>query len=98
GFYRSVRPDERLHRALEAAAQMFLVLLLGILLSYAAMAVGLPYRDAELNAFDQWLGLDRRAYLDLVNARPWLAKAAEYAYLSIQPQTAAIPFALIVPG
>jgi membrane-associated phospholipid phosphatase len=95
-FYRDWRQDQQLYRALEAGAQMMIVVLLGLLLTYPAMAVGMPYRDAELHLFDQWIGLDRRAYLDFVNTRLWLAKAADFAYMSNLPQTVLIPLMLIL--
>src|SRR5882672_1158528 len=46
-FYSCIRPDERLARALTTVAQLFLILLFGLLLSYAATAIAMPYRDAE---------------------------------------------------
>lgn len=95
-FYRSIRPDLRVSHAVESAAQLLIVSLLGILLSYAAIAANFPYRDAELYALDQWLGLDRRAYLQFFNSRPWLADICGAAYMSIQPQTALIPLVLVI--
>jgi len=93
--YRSVRPDEHLASAMETATQLLLVLLFGIVLSYAAAAVALPYRDAELYAIDQWLGFDRRAYLDFV-ARQELGTACGIIYLTMQPQLALVPLALVL--
>jgi membrane-associated phospholipid phosphatase len=97
-FYRKVRPEPRLYRAIETTGQMLVVFLLGLLLSYAAMATNLPYRDAELHAFDQWLGLDRRAYVDFAKAQPLIAAISPKISLSIQPQTALIPLVLIIAG
>lgn len=90
-FYRYQRPDPYLCAVTEAAAQMLLILLFGILLTYAAMATNFPYRDAELYAIDRALGLDRRAYLDFVNSRPLLAELAGYSYQSLLPQFALVP-------
>ena len=75
---------------------MLLILLFGILLTYAAMTTNFPYRDAQLYAIDQALGLDRRAYLDFVNNRPLLAELAGYAYMSLLPQFALVPMVLMI--
>jgi hypothetical protein len=95
-FYRYRRPDPHLCAVTEAAAQMLLILLFGILLTYAAMATNFPYRDAELYAIDRALGLDRRAYLDFVNSRPLLAELAGYCYQSLLPQFALVPMVLMI--
>src|SRR5262245_35235339 len=76
---------------------MLLILLFGILLTYAAMATNF-YRDAELYAIDRALGLDRRAYLDFVNSRPLLAELSGYCYQSLLPQFALVPMVLMVAG
>ena len=83
-FYRYRRPNPHLCSVTEAAAQMLLILLFGILLTYAAMTTNFPYRDAQLYAIDQALGLDRRAYPYFVNNRPLLAELAGYAYMSLR--------------
>jgi membrane-associated phospholipid phosphatase len=95
-FYRYRRPNPHLCAVTEAAAQMLLILLFGILLTYAAMTANFPYRDAALYAIDQALGLDRRAYLDFVNSRPMLATLAGYSYLSLLPQFALVPMVLLI--
>jgi hypothetical protein len=95
-FYRYRRPNLHLAAVTEAAAQMLLILLFGILLTYAAMTANFPYRDAELYAIDQALGLDRRTYLDFVNSRPLLAELAGYSYLSLLPQFALVPMVLMI--
>ncbi|HET8543777.1 MAG TPA: phosphatase PAP2 family protein [Pseudolabrys sp.] len=95
-FYRFRRPNPQLCAVTEAAAQMLLILLFGILLTYAAMTANFPYRDADFYAIDQALGLDRRAYLDFVNSRPLLAGLAGYAYLTLLPQFALVPMVLMV--
>jgi uncharacterized membrane protein YedE/YeeE len=69
-FYRSVRPDPRLQAASETASQTVLILLFGILLTYAAACTSFPYRDADLARIDVAMGFDRRAYLDFFNSRP----------------------------
>ncbi len=90
-YYSSIRPDYRLKTVATSAGQLFLILLCGILLTYAAMATDFPYRDAELYAIDQFLGFDRQAYLSFFNSRPWLQSAAAFAYLSFLPQFALVP-------
>jgi hypothetical protein len=95
-FYRALRPDAHLQAAAQCAAQILLIFLLGILLTYAAMAAAFPYCDAHLYAIDQMLGLDRSAYLEFVNSRHWLAKIAELAYLSLLPQIALVPSILFI--
>lgn len=94
--YTTIRRDERIASAAIAAGQLFLVLFVGLLLTYAATAAAAPYRDAELYALDQWLGLDRKVYLRFVGNHPALEQILDAAYLSIQPQTVLVPFALIV--
>jgi hypothetical protein len=95
-FYRAIRPDQKLYRALEAAGQTILALLLGLLLTYAAACSQFPYRDDALAALDQMAGIDRRAYFAFIADHPWLQTASGLVYLTIQPQIALVPFALIV--
>src|SRR5262249_46475848 len=95
-FYRFRRPNPQLCAITEAAAQMLLILLFGILLTYAVMTANFAYRDAEFYAIDQALRLDRRAYLDFVNSRPLLAGLAGYAYLPLLPQFAVVPMVLMI--
>lgn len=90
-YYSSIRPDFRLKIVATSAGQLFLILLCGILLTYAAMATDFPYRDAELYAIDRFLGFDRQAYLSVFSSRPWLQSAAGFAYLSFLPQFALVP-------
>ncbi len=97
-FYLHVRRDRRIADMLVVVAQLFLTLLLGLLLTYAASAVALPYRDAELSAIDLWLGCHRAAYVNAINSIPGLNAVLDAAYLSIQPQTALVPLALLLAG
>ncbi|MFL5051104.1 MAG: phosphatase PAP2 family protein [Xanthobacteraceae bacterium] len=96
--YRSLRPNQHLACAMETTTQLLLVLLLGILLTYAAIAAGYPYRDAELHGADQWIGFDRRSYLAFIKAHHWLSHSFTFAYLSLHIQTALIPLALVIAG
>ncbi len=95
-FYNRVRPDERLYRALTTVAQLYLILLLGLLLSYAAAAIAMPYRDAELLVIDQWMGFDRATYVNFLTDRPWKVQLSNFVYLSMLPQLAIVPLALIL--
>jgi hypothetical protein len=67
-------------------------------ISYRAAVTALPYRDAELYAIDQWLGFDRRAYVDLVGHQAWLVTAVNIVYGTMQPQFALVPLALFLAG
>jgi membrane-associated phospholipid phosphatase len=95
-FYLHIRVDRQIADMLVVVAQLFLALLLGLLLTYAASAVALPYRDAELSAIDHWLGFHRASYIGAINFVPGLGAILEAAYLSIQPQTALVPLALLL--
>jgi len=90
-FYRYWRPNPHLCALTEAAAQLLLILLFGLLLTYAAVTVKFPYVDAKLYAIDNALGLDRHAYLKFFADRPWLSRAVELAYFSMLPQFALVP-------
>lgn len=80
------RTDNELVYAAESIAQIILISFLGAAFAYAAATLHLPYRDAELIAADHWLGLDLRAYIDFVDARPWLAGLSAYVYCSMMWQ------------
>jgi len=95
-FYRFIRFDERLSNALTAVAQLLLIVLFGLLCSYAATVIGLSYRDAELLAIDQWLGFDRRSYVNFFTDSPWKVHLSNFVYLAMMPQLAAVPLALIL--
>lgn len=95
-FYRSIRCDERLSQALVAVAQLLLILLFGLLCSYAAAVTAMPYRDAELLAIDRWLGFDRTSYLRIFTDSPWKVHLSNFIYLSMLPQLALTPLFLII--
>lgn len=88
GFYRTVRPDRRLYAIAEASGQMLLILMLGILLTYAAVTANFPYVDAELYVIDNALGFDRRAYLTFFAQHHWLRRIVDFGYSSMLPQFA----------
>jgi membrane-associated phospholipid phosphatase len=95
-FYRSIRFDKRLSQALIAVAQLLLLMLFGLLCSYAAAVTAMPYRDAELLAIDQWLGFDRTSFLKVFTDSPWKVHLSNFIYLSMLPQLALTPFCLII--
>ncbi len=97
-FYRTVRADPRLYASLEAAGQMVLVLLLGLMLTYAAACSPLPTRDALFDSLDHAMGLDRSAYFAAIVDSDLLCKLSGYIYLTIQPQIVLVPFALLMTG
>jgi len=98
--YRFLRPDPRLSRAAEDAAQMLLILLGFEMMSYPAAILGaaFPYRDAWLAAADQALGLDWRAYLALVDGRPVLNALMKGGYESGIVVLGLIPCVYAVTG
>jgi membrane-associated phospholipid phosphatase len=89
-FYRFFRTDMDIVYSTEAIAQIFLIVFLGALLTYAAATLALPHHDAELLAADRWLGFDPLAYAGFVNARPWLATLSALVYLSMMWQPALV--------
>jgi len=90
-FYRYRRPNPQLRALTEVAAQLMLILIFGLLLTYAAVTVKFPYVDADLYEIDNALGLDRHAYLKFFAEWPWLARTVELAYFSMLPQFALVP-------
>jgi hypothetical protein len=97
-FYYWVRPEPRLQAVTEAAGQILLILLFGILLSYAATTPDLPYQDAALYAADGAIGFDRAAYLAFFAAHPWLKDLISACYLTLLPQFILVPAILFVTG
>ncbi len=95
-FYSSLRPNARLKILTASAGQILLILLFGILLTYAAVTAKFPYVDAELYAIDNTLGFHRQAYLAFFDHRPWLAQVLQVAYFSMLPQFAAVPVIMFV--
>lgn len=84
--YRVWRQDERLAACLNATAQLVALPVVAEPLSYAVACGGGPLWDATFMAWDHALGLDWRAYLAFVDARPWLALIDTKAYQSVMPQ------------
>jgi len=96
--YRHRRPDEKIVAMVVALQQLVLFTCLGILLSYMVAARGGAYWDARFQAWDSTLGLDWRAYLDFVDARPLLGRVYSLAYASLMPQMIAVILALGFAG
>ncbi|MCG6206146.1 phosphatase PAP2 family protein [Rhodopseudomonas sp. HC1] len=97
-YYAKFRAEPSIVAALISMGQLVLLLVLGVLLTYVAIAIGLPLRDAELQAIDVWLGFDRQRYLAAYHAIPALSALFNAAYLSIQPQTVLVPLVLLLAG
>jgi len=95
-LYSRFRSSERLAMALTAVAQLILMMLFGILLSYAVTTIDLPYRDAEFLALDRWLGFDRTGYVGFFTDQPWKTRATDLVYFAMLPQLAIVPLLLIV--
>ena len=95
-YYRLLKPDALLARMLIGLGQLIVVMLTGALLTYAASAVPFPYRDAELQAIDQWFGFERVAYLAFMNEHETLRKLFEFAYGSMMQQTTLIIAAAMI--
>lgn len=74
-------------RMLIAVGQLIIVIIMGLMLSYAASAVALPYRDAEFLALDRWLGFEREAYMAFLKRHPNLREVLYFAYATIMHQT-----------
>jgi len=74
-------------RMLIAVGQLAVVIIMGLMLSYAASAVPLPYRDAELLALDRWLGFEREAYMAFLKQHTALREVLYFAYATIMHQT-----------
>jgi membrane-associated phospholipid phosphatase len=62
-YCRFIRPNTAIAGMLITVGQLVIVVVMGIMLSYAASSVTLPYRDGELLAMDRWLGFEREAYM-----------------------------------
>jgi membrane-associated phospholipid phosphatase len=88
------RRDPQVVFVLGATAQLVLVTLMMTPLTYVAASANLPLQDARLQAIDEALGFDWRAYLEFVNAHPVLAAWLTYGYTMIKWPVFAIPVVL----
>ena len=85
-YCRFIRQSVEVARALISFGQLVTVVLMGIMLSYAASAVPLPYRDAELYAIDRWLGFERDAYIAFLRRSDGLIDVLSFAYCTMMLQ------------
>jgi membrane-associated phospholipid phosphatase len=85
-YYRIVRPNPEVGRALISFGQLVTVVTMGILLSYAASTVPLPYRDAQLYALDRWLGFERDTYIEFLRRHDSLRGVFSFAYNTMMHQ------------
>ena len=97
-IYRTVRPDERIATCLSVVAQLLAAAAVAETLSYAVATFDRPLWDATLASWDKAIGLDWRAYLDFVAARPWLAAVYGFAYRSFIVQLIAAAAILGLAG
>jgi hypothetical protein len=95
-IYRRVRPDTRVEALVVGLMQILLILLLGSLLSYAAIALCFPLQDAALLSIDKAMGIDRHYYIEFFAQRRYLHNAVVLAYFSLMPQLVLVPMALFM--
>lgn len=86
-YYRFIRQDHGIACMVISIGQLAVVTLMGIMLTYVASTVPLPYRDFEFHRIDQWLGFQREAYLNFIERNHGLQKLLLFAYDSLVPQT-----------
>lgn len=98
--YRYIRPDPRLADLLGAVLALGLILFLGMLISFAAAALGsrFDYRDSWLRSADAAFGFDWPLYAAFVTGHPLVAGAMKFAYASLLPQFFLIAIALVMGG
>ena len=74
GYYNagSSRPQPWIFSMLTGVAQIILVIVVMISLTYIAAAADFSLQDARLLAFDRAIGFDFRAFVGFVNDRDWL--------------------------
>ncbi len=99
-IYRYWRPAPRLGDLIGATLKILLILLLGVLISFAAAALGsqFPYRDAWLQSADAAIGFNQKDYVTFILQHPLFTHALDIAYASLQPQFLLVGAALAVAG
>jgi hypothetical protein len=85
-YYRKFRVDAFISTGAEASFQLTAILGMGTLLTFAAAAVGFPYRDTVLTEVDRSMGFNWRAYLDFFNTHYVIGHILHVIYLSIHFQ------------
>jgi hypothetical protein len=87
-FYRAKRPIERFHVLCAETALLLAFSAAAAVLSILMTSVDMPLIDDRLIAFDAALGFDWRAYVEFVNARPWLGRLSSLVYATSLSQVA----------
>lgn len=93
-FYRNIRKEQPLAEALCGASQIIAFASVAAPLSYIAASASLPLWDAQLAEWDQKFSLDWMAWLEFMNAAPFLHSVTKIAYGSFAAQTTIIVMAL----
>jgi len=93
-FYRFVRRDQEIVCMVISMGQLVVVMVMGLMLTYVASTVPLPYRDFELHAIDRWLGFERNAYLEFLARNDWLRAILVFSYNTLLPQGILVLFVL----
>lgn len=86
--YRHWRPAPLIANCAETTLQLLAILLLGMLISFPAAALGayFPYRDEFLARADIIVGFDWASYTGFITAHPYLEFATHAAYVCMIPQ------------
>ncbi|MGQ0559477.1 MAG: phosphatase PAP2 family protein [Sphingosinicella sp.] len=69
-----------------------------VMLTYAAMRLGMPLSDQLLIAIDNGLGFDWPVFLAVIDRSPFLASVLSVAYLSFGPQLFLLPAMQCIAG
>lgn len=93
-FYRFVRRDHEIVCMVISIGQLVVVMVMGLMLTYVASTVPLPYRDFELHAIDRWLGFERNAYLEFLARNDRLRAILIFSYDTLLPQGLLVLFVL----
>lgn len=87
-FYRAKRAIERFHVLCAETALLLAFSAAAAVLSILMTSVDMPLIDDRLMALDAALGFDWRAYVEFVNARPWLGQLSSLVYVTSLSQVA----------
>ncbi|WP_353622933.1 phosphatase PAP2 family protein [Aliirhizobium terrae] len=83
---------------LETSGIGFLATAPVVVANYLAAYAGFELADERLSAIDNALGLDWHAFVNFVDARPWLAYSLDAAYQSLALQLVLLPVLLSIGG
>jgi len=97
-FYAARRPVERLQVVCAETAVLLAFSAAAFVLSVLVISDNMPLIDDRLIAFDAALGFDWRAYVEFVNARPWLGQLSSMVYVTSLSQVALTILALGLLG